>query len=278
MKEWHSDMRKRGKRRVKNPCRVRDSVLRFYIRLLEGVEMKEKGLLKRLADFWKKAGPELDGGANWFWRIAGSAKKMREDAAGRGFPFRETAGTETFPLGRTFAREAEEIQQAGRRILFAEGFRKQEQGLFMAGETPQQAERRNRETLFSVEENNAPQKTKQLEKGLFWAGRKDAAAEPTGMAQAFFWTDPEENEKRRKTLPLAGGAARKWRRAEENTDRSAEQAIRKQDEKGVFWKKEEPAAERRQNADALPDIDWLMREMTKRLWEEREGCGRRLGG
>ncbi len=51
-----------------------------------------------------------------------------------------------------------------------------------------------------------------------------------------------------------------------------------QNERNIFWKKEEAAAERKQDAEALPDIDRLMREMTKRLWEEREGCGRRLGG
>ncbi len=238
--------------------------------------MKEKGLLKKLADFWRKAGPELDGGARWLRRTAGSAKKMREDAAGRGFPYRERAGEETFLLGRTFAGEPEGTRQAGRRIPFAEGFRKQ--GLFTAKKTPQQAEQRNSQTIFFAEENNAPQKTKQQKKSLFWAGRKDAATELSGMAQTFFWTEPEENEKKRKTLPLAGGAARKWRRAEENMDRSAGQAAREWGKESIFWKKEEPAAERKQKAEALPDIDRLMREMTKRLWEEREGCGRRLGG
>lgn len=240
--------------------------------------MKEKGLLKRLADFWKKAGPELDGGTRWLRRTAGNTKKMREDAEGRRFPFRETAGTETFLPGRTFAGEPEGTRQTGRRFPFAEGFQGQEQGLFTAGETLRQTERQNRQTLFLAEENNAPQKTERLEKGLYWVERKDAEAERTEMAQAFFWTGPEENEKKRKALPSAGGAARKQRRAEENADRSAGQAARERDERSVFWKKEEPAAERKRDAEAMPDIDRLMREMTKRLWEEREGCGRRLGG
>lgn len=240
--------------------------------------MKEKGLLKRLADFWRKAGPELDGGTRWFRRTAGNTKKMRNDAAGRGFLFGETAGTETFLPGRTFAGEPEGNRQTGRRFPFAEGFQGQEQGLFTAGESLRQMEQQNRQTLFSAEENNAPQKTERLEKSLLWAVRKNAAAERTEMAQAFFWTGPEENEKKRKALPSAGGAARKRRRAEESMDRSAGQTVQERDEKSVFWKKEEPAAERKRDAEALPDIDQLMREMTKRLWEEREGCGRRLGG
>ena len=191
--------------------------------------MKEKGLLKRLADFWRKAGPELDGGAHWLRRTAGNTKKMREDAEGRGFPFRKTAGTETFLQGRTFAGELEGNRQTGRRFLFAEGFKGQEQGLFTAGETLRQTERQNRQTLFLAEENNVPQKTKQLEKSLFWAGRKDTAAEQTEMAQAFFWTEPEENEKKRKILLSARGTARKQRRAEGNADRSAGQAAQERD-------------------------------------------------
>lgn len=220
----------------------------------------------------------MDGGTRWLRRAAENTKKMREDAEGRGFLFGETAGTETFLLGRIFAGEPEEKRRTGRRFPFAEGFQGQEQGFFTAGETLRQTERQNRQTLFLAEENNVPQKAKRLEKSLFWAGRKDTAAERTEMAQAFFWTEPEENEKKRKALPPAGGAARKQRRAEGNADRSAGQAARERDERSVFWKKEEPAAERKQDAEAMPDIDRLMREMTKRLWEEREGCGRRLGG
>ena len=132
--------------------------------------------------------------------------------------------------------------------------------------------------LFLAEENNAPQKTEQLGKRLLWTGRKGAGTELTEMAQAFFWAEPEENEKKRKTLPPAGGAARQRRHAEESRERSAGLAAPEQNERNIFWKKEEAAAERKQDAEALPDIDRLMREMTKRLWEEREGCGRRLGG
>ena len=169
--------------------------------------MIEKGLLKRLADFWRKAGPELESGARWLWRTAGSTKKLREDAEGRGFPFGETAGTETFLQGRTFAGGQEGNRQTGRRFPFAEGFRGKGQGLFTAGETLRQTEWQNRQMLFLAEENNAPQKTEQLGKRLLWTGRKDAGTELTEMAQAFFWAEPEENEKKRKTLPPAGGAA-----------------------------------------------------------------------
>lgn len=240
--------------------------------------MIEKGLLKRLADFWRKAGPELESGARWLRRTAGSTKKLREDAEGRGFPFGETAGTETFLQGRTFAGGQEGNRQTGRRFPFAEGFRGKGQGLFTAGETLRQTEWQNRQMLFLAEENNAPQKTEQLGKRLLWTGRKDAGTELTEMAQAFFWAEPEENEKKRKTLPPAGGAARQRRHAEESRERSAGLAAPERNERNIFWKKEEAAAERKQDAEALPDIDRLMREMTKRLWEEREGCGRRLGG
>ena len=136
----------------------RQSFQRFW----ERCGLIEKGLLKRLADFWRKAGPELESGARWLWRTAGSTKKLREDAEGRGFPFGETAGTETFLQGRTFAGGQEGNRQTGRRFPFAEGFRGKGQGLFTAGETLRQTEWQNRQMLFLAEENNAPQKTEQL--------------------------------------------------------------------------------------------------------------------
>ena len=51
---------------------------------------------------------------------------------------------------------------------------------------------------------------------------------------------------------------------EQNAD-----VLQREDNTGNFQKEEKPA-------ESKLDVEQVMREITKRLWEEREGCGRRL--
>lgn len=235
----------------------------------------KKGMLQRLAAFWKNAGPEA-GGGRLAWRKAGRTKKPG-GRPGRteegGFPFREKEEESGFLLKRAFAEGQEKARQAGQ-AFFAAGFPGREKRLFAPGKAPGQAGRQER---IPTGRNGVP-KGRKAQETRPWAVRQGIAESLPEMAQAFFWDSPENSGQERKPLPPAGSTAKKRGRAGEDTAAAVRMdTAQKQPEEGrIPREKEKRTAERRQ--DTLPDIDGLMREMTKRLWEEREGCGRRLGG
>ena len=78
----------------------------------------------------------------------------------------------------------------------------------------------------------------------------------------FMQEAPFAEQEKRKTIPIVEetGLAKKAAAAEEAED----------------VPQEAPKKEREQARGAEIDIERLMREMTKRLWEEREASGRRL--
>lgn len=109
-------------------------------------------------------------------------------------------------------------------------------------------------------------KTEHLETTrLFFAeglreGQKERK-EKSGIGRAF-WTEAVTGEQaeRRKTVPIVSTVAEK-----KKTPPAAE-------EQRTPQKQEKTEKEERSEID----IERLMRQMTKRLWEERESCGRRL--
>ena len=78
----------------------------------------------------------------------------------------------------------------------------------------------------------------------------------------FPYTTLFRSQEKRKTIPIVAetGLAKKAAAAEEAEE----------------LPQEAPKKEREQAKGAEIDIERLMREMTKRLWEEREASGRRL--
>lgn len=242
------------------------------------MEEKEKmGILKRLAAFWRQGAPQTDGGGRRLWRGFRKTKKARETSGTLDTsPFMEREGARTFSLRRAFAEEREEIGQAGRRVLRAAGLPETENAILAEGDTAYpEGQQRKRKGLF-LEESKLLREKGTSETLPLWAERKETSDDMPDMARMFFWEEPEGGRQKRKTLPLAEDGTRK-RGAAHGDDTSGWRGPKKaQNEEAVFWRKEEPLTERTQAA--LPDIDRLMREMTRRLWEEREGCGRRLGG
>ena len=88
-------------------------------------------------------------------------------------------------------------------------------------------------------------------------------AEESKMGQAFLWEKPEMEQKRRSIVPVT-----EKMQQEETPVAEAAQEMPKTE----TAKREEPQTE-------MPfDIEKLMQQMTKKLWEERESCGRRLRG
>lgn len=241
-------------------------------------EKEKKGLLERLAAFWLQGAPQTDGGGRRLWRGIGKinkafkTKEMPENV----FPFMEKEGTRTFSLRRAFAEEQEDIRQAERRFLSVSGLRETENTILAGNDATARGEHwQTREGLFP-EESKLLRGKETSETLPFWVERKETANDMPDMARMFFWEGPEGGRQKRQTLPLADDRTPKRDPAHEDDTSGRRKPEKAQDEETVFWSKEEPAAERTQAA--LPDIDGLMREMTRRLWEEREGCCRRLGG
>ena len=131
------------------------------------------------------------------------------------------------------------------------------------------------------------EKTEEADGGIgFWSGgkmegktaaenRQDALSQEKAEKKPFFWEEtvrtakekkaeeaPFAEQEKRKTIPIVAetGLAEKAAAAEEAEE----------------LPQEAPKKEREQAKGAEIDIERLMREMTKRLWEEREASGRRL--
>ena len=90
--------------------------------------------------------------------------------------------------------------------------------------------------------------------------REEATEERENRDKLIFLQDEPMTEKEdRKTVPFL-------MEAEQKTE--AAKAEEQQTEKVHLWKEPQKEAE--------VDVEKLMRQITKKLWEEREGCGRRL--
>lgn len=228
-----------------------------------GMEKERKGLFGRLLDFWKeKIGTGETKGIG-FWNGA----KSLED------PFAEMGNAVSLKQEekkKTFWEEKAETALGEKKA--EGGFLKQEKKLFFA-----EAEKKQKETLEAGEEGEgtgAIEGTEEIEgtekrKGshlftaaVFWEERQEEAEE-SKMGQAFLWEKPEMEQKRRSIVPVT-----EKMQQEETPVAEAAQEMPKTE----TAKREEPQTE-------MPfDIEKLMQQMTKKLWEERESCGRRLRG
>ena len=128
--------------------------------------------------------------------------------------------------------------------------------------------------MFSADKTEEPQKKKEsifLESVQMF--KENEEAEKSRNAQVLLWEEPEMEKVKRKNIAIAVQEvkAKKERivpvvREEKTTESFAE-------EKEGDW--ERPARIEQQKTAEI-DVEKLMQQITKKLWEEREGCGRRL--
>ena len=92
-------------------------------------------------------------------------------------------------------------------------------------------------------------------------------------AQVLQWKEPEMEKRSRESITIAvqEDKAKEERitteiREEKNAESFAEE---KEEDRGM-------SARIEQQNSAEIDVEKLMQQITKKLWEEREGCGRRL--
>lgn len=204
------------------------------------MEKERKGLFGRLLTFWKEKKEAERAEGIGFWR----EKKQEEK------PFAEMGAIASLAreeMKQTFWRETVEKQKE---IFRTDAAEKQ---VFLA------AEEREKE-LYAAERTEKRQQGFAAE----WVqnrGEKAEKAEEISLGKLFFWEKPEEEQAKRYIIPAAEKS-----KAEEKMPLQAEE------------EKQTAAAETKTEKQAEPtiDIEKLMRQMTKKLWEERESCGRRL--
>ena len=135
------------------------------------------------------------------------------------------------------------VLEKQKKIVFAEA--KEKEHLQISEET-EDTERKQRVNLFSAE--------------FFREGRK-AEAEEGVLGKSFLWEMPMEEQEKRSIIPVMAEPVQEKESVLEERQEKLERETTKREEL---------------QAEPTVDIEKLMRQMTKKLWEERESCGRRL--
>lgn len=237
--------------------------------------MEKKGILERLAAFWREDGPEMGGGSRRLWRNGRTRRQAAGNAeAGKLVPFWEAGEGTGFPLGRLFGGTEAAAGGTAERRLFQPDFRKTGKGLFSV-ETVQEQEKGAGGAQAFAAAGGRSQAGREARQVPIWAAGQAPGMEVPVPARAFLWEEPEDAGGRKKPAALAAGLRKSRAGAEAGESGTEGAAFLRQEAAPVPGKTEGRTAA---GQAALPDIDGLMREMTRRLWEEREGCGRRMGG
>lgn len=214
-----------------------------------GMEKEKKGLFVRLLDFWKeKLGAGETKGIG-FWN---GAKNLEN-------PFTEMDDSVSLTQ-REKKRDfwEEKVETVLEEKKQESSVLEREKKLFFAEE-----EKEQREPMEAVEEGERTEKQKgsKLFTAEVFREERQAEAEIGRIGRAFLWEMLEMEKERRSIVPVK----------EEAKQEKIAVAERKQEmPKTEMMKREEPQT-------GTPfDIEKLMQQMTKKLWEERESCGRRL--
>ena len=201
------------------------------------MEKEKKGLFGRLMEFWRgKIGMDEANGIGFWHEKADVENHFSEMGAVAVLSQEETK--KTF-WEKTESTVSEKIKEG-----FLTETVKEEKAKF-----PEETEKAGKQSGFRIFAAEVFREEKREE------------TEKNGLGKAFLWEMPEKETEKRSIVPVVEEAAEEKRIAVEE-----EQEMPKREE----MKKEE------QQAEPEIDIEKLMRQMTKKLWEERESCGRRL--
>lgn len=229
------------------------------------MKKERKGLFGRLLEFWKEKIGAEEGDGIGFWNGAEHTENhLAERDDGVSWIGEEK---KAFWQGSVERMREEKKQESG---IFAQEkdtfFAAAEEETYVPLQTKE--ERAPKVSLEDAaaergERKQARRKTSQLLTGeMFREERKEGEEEPQ-MGRAFLWSMPGEEGENRHTLPITEEVGRETAAmTEEEQEMPQREAV----------KREEKTA-------ATPlDIEMLMGQITKKLWEERESCGRRLRG
>ena len=230
----------------------------------QGMEQEKKGLFERLLDFWRERTTEKGGGIG-FWHRAkaegdtGAEKSQgilpQEKAEKPSFWAETVQRTEKPSFWEETAQRTAEQKKETEGLLRKEG-----KQLFLE----EKAEGK-KEPLLRTEEKSVQEKKTHIPifAAEIFQEKTEQYREREKRKTIFLRESPLEEKEKRKAVPIV------------TTERglAEEEAA---EEKEMPQKK--PKTEREQEKGEEIDIERLMQEMTKRLWEEREMSGRRLYG
>ena len=210
------------------------------------MEKEKKGLFGRLLDFWKEKIGTGETDSIGFWHEKRTVENhFAEMGAVAVLSQQETK--------RAFWEEAAEtvFQQEEMENRFLEKrketvIEEKEDSTSGMKEESERAEDKRRTKVFTAE---------------LFREEKQVEEEKEGIGRTFFLEMPAEETERRRVIPVTAEMAQEKKVALE--------------EPQEMEKREEPQRKEVQ-AEPVVDIEKLMRQMTKKLWEERESCGRRL--
>ena len=200
------------------------------------MEKERKGLFERLMDFWKEKIYMAGEDRIGFWY---EKDPLEEHLAEMGTV--------------TYANQKEE-----KKNFFSE---KEEQ-------------RQMLHEMFSADKTEEPQKKKEsIFSELVQMFKENEEAEKSRNAQVLQWEEPEMEKGERKNIAIVDlkeKAKEEWITTEIRKEKTAESFTEEKEEDRVM------SARIEQQKTVEIDVEKLMQQITKKLWEEREGCGRRL--
>ena len=207
------------------------------------MEKEKDGLFGRLVLFWKEKIRMQGEDGIGFWKEAdGTENHFAEMGVVAALSQKETKGTFWQEEAERKGQEKEVVQ-----IL------------------PEVEERKGRKENLPEDEERE-EKPKHISK-IFaaerFAAEKITETDGDDLRSVFLRNMPDEDIEERPIIPVFE-ENNVMQEREQNAD-----VLQREDNTGNFQKEEKPA-------ESKLDVEQLMREITKRLWEEREGCGRRL--
>ena len=210
------------------------------------MEKERKGLFERILDFWKDKISMGESDRIGFWY----EKKDREDH------FAEMGVVATLTQKEIKQTFWEKTAENNEEKTATEKDLEKWKGIFS------EEEKEKKTGIVPISEEEGTERTE--EKGMFIGDifRMKTEGEPKEMewGKTFFWDVSETEEEKRNIIPVL------MDKAEEKTPEKEEQ---QEENTEPVWREEK-------KTEPMEDIESLMRQITKRLWEEREGCSRRL--
>lgn len=210
---------------------------------------EKKGLFGRLLDFWKEKTEEKSGGIG-FWSRGETERKTAAEKMQDALPQEKAERKPSF--WEETVRTAKEKKEEEQGLLQKEG-----KQLFSEEKAEEKPALRTAEEKIQEKKTIVPIFTAEV-----FREKQETETEAERQKPIFLQEEPFAEKEKRKTIPIAT----------ENTPAEKTAAEEETEE----LPQETPKKEREQAKGAEIDIERLMREMTKRLWEERETSGRRL--
>ncbi|WP_458408025.1 hypothetical protein [Anaerotignum sp.] len=197
---------------------------------------EKKGLFGRLMEFWREKISEDEMDSIGFWHEKADMENHFSEMGAVAVLSQEETK-------KSFWQEtAGKVSEKKKEMLLPETVEEETEHL----EEAEKAEKKKGSEVFATE--------------VFW-GEKQEGTEKTGLEKAFLWEMPEKEREKRSIVPVMADVVEKKEPLAEEMREISERTERKKEE---------------QQAQPEMDIEKLMRQMTKKLWEERESCGRRL--